>query len=241
MFFVRPFCFDFLNELKDIYEIITFTAGTKEYADNILNQLDFNRNIFQYRLYRQHTTIVGNNVYKDLSKLGRELSKTIIIDNLRENFKLQNNNGIFIKTWTSDVNDTQFKDIKKILKDIVKYQVNDVRIVIGEDVLALIDITELAQTFNLEKERLMGKLVVMPTDIDYDDTKIVVYDKKAFVEATRLYQYLVDMASYNTGSGYINHNLKTDRLYGYIPLNKVAVIDISKAIETSKQDVLVEA
>ena len=130
MFFVRPFCFDFLNELKDLYEIITFTAGTKEYADNILNQLDFNRNIFQYRLYRQHTTIVGNNVYKDLSKLGRELSKTIIIDNLRENFKLQNNNGIFIKTWTSDVNDTQFKDIKKILKDIVNYQVNDVRIVI---------------------------------------------------------------------------------------------------------------
>ena len=81
-------------------------------------------------MYRQHTTIVGNNVYKDLSKLGRELSKTIIIDNLRENFKLQNNNGIFIKTWTSDVNDTQFKDIKKILKDIVNYQVNDVRIVI---------------------------------------------------------------------------------------------------------------
>ncbi len=131
MFFVRPFCFDFLNELKDLYEIITFTAGTKEYADNILNQLDFNRNIFQYRLYRQHTTIVGNNVYKDLSKLGRELSKTIIIDNLRENFKLQNNNGIFIKTWTSDVNDTQLRDLKKILKAIVEFNVTDVKYIIS--------------------------------------------------------------------------------------------------------------
>ncbi len=30
MFFVRPFCFDFLNELNDLYEIITFIAGTKE-------------------------------------------------------------------------------------------------------------------------------------------------------------------------------------------------------------------
>ena len=121
------------------------------------------------------------------------------------------------------------------------YGVNaeDVRIVIGEDVLALIDITELAQVFNLEKEQLMGKLVVMPHDSEYDDTKIVVYDKKAFVEGTRLYQYLVDMAPYNTGSGYINHNLKTDKCFGYIPMRKVAVIDISKAIAASKEDVLV--
>ena len=130
MFFVRPFCFDFLNELNELYEIITFTAGTKDYADNILNQLDINGDIIKYRLYRQHTSIVGCNVYKDLSKIGRDLSKTIIIDNLRENFKMQPNNGIFIKTWTSDINDIQFRDLKKILKDIVNYNVNDVREII---------------------------------------------------------------------------------------------------------------
>ncbi len=130
MFFVRPFCFDFLNELNDLYEIITFTAGTKEYADMILNQLDINNNIFKYRLYRQHITILEYNVFKDLSKIGRDLSKTIIIDNLRENFKMHPNNGIFIKTWTSDINDIQFRDLKKILKDIVQYNVNDVREII---------------------------------------------------------------------------------------------------------------
>ena len=130
MFFVRPFCFDFLNELNDLYEIITFTAGTKEYADMILNQLDINNNIFKYRLYRQHITILEFNIFKDLSKIGRDLSKTIIIDNLRENFKMHPNNGIFIKTWTSDINDIQFRDLKKILKDIVQYNVNDVREII---------------------------------------------------------------------------------------------------------------
>ena len=130
MFFVRPFCFDFLNELNDLYEIITFTAGTKEYADMILNQLDINNNIFKYRLYRQHITISELNIFKDLDKIGRDLSKTIIIDNLKDNFKMHPNNGIFIKTWTSDINDIQLKDLKKILKDIVKYNVDDVREII---------------------------------------------------------------------------------------------------------------
>ena len=113
-----------------MYEIVTFTAGTKDYADGILNQLDKNGDIIKYRLYRQHTSISGCNVYKDLSKLGRDLSKTIIIDNLRENFKMQPNNGIFIKTWTSDVNDFQFRELKRILKDIFILNVSDVRVII---------------------------------------------------------------------------------------------------------------
>ena len=95
-----------------------------------MNILDIDNNIIKYRLYRQHTTILGCSIYKDLSKIGRDLSRVIIIDNLKENFRMQPNNGIFIKTWTNDINDIQFKDILKILKDIVLYNVNDVRTVI---------------------------------------------------------------------------------------------------------------
>ena len=130
MLFVRPHCFEFLNELNDLYEIVTFTAGTKDYADNILNMIDIDNRIIKYRLYRQHCTILGCSLYKDLSKIGRDLSKVIIIDNLKENFKLQPNNGIFIKTWTNDINDVQLKDLLAILKDIVSLKVNDVRTII---------------------------------------------------------------------------------------------------------------
>lgn len=132
MFFVRPYCFEFLNEINKYYEIVTFTAGTKDYADNILNLLDINDNLIKYRLYRQHTIIIGCNVFKDLTKLGRDLNRTIIIDNLKDNFKLQPNNGLFIKTWTSDVNDNQFQDLLNILKNIVLLDVKDVRPVIEE-------------------------------------------------------------------------------------------------------------
>ena len=154
MFFVRPYCFNFLRELNNIYEIITFTAGTKEYADNILNVLDMNNNIIKYRLYREHTTIIGCTIYKDLSKLGRDLSKVIIIDNLKENFKMQPNNGIFIKTWTNDINDIQLKDLLKILKDIVNHNVVDVRTIIqkiNEEVKISRNIIKPYSSINIEK------------------------------------------------------------------------------------------
>ena len=90
-----------------------------------MNILDIDNNIIKYRLYRQHTTILGCSIYKD--KIGRDLSRVIIIDNLKENFRMQPNNDIFIKNWTNDINDIQFKDILKILKDIVALDVHNVR------------------------------------------------------------------------------------------------------------------
>jgi len=130
MFFIRPYCFEFLNQLRQYYEIITFTAGTKEYADYILNLLDPNNELIKYRLYRQHVTILGCSVYKDLNKLGRDLSKVIIVDNMKDNFKMQPNNGLYVKTWINDINDHQFKDLMKILKDIVFFNAIDVRPII---------------------------------------------------------------------------------------------------------------
>jgi len=44
---------------------------------------------------------------KDLSRLGRPLEKTLIIDNLKENFSKQKANGIECATWTGSVSDRQ--------------------------------------------------------------------------------------------------------------------------------------
>lgn len=56
-----------------------------DYADWILDNVDRNGKI-SYRLYRQHSTPFEDYAMKDLTKLGRDLSKTMIIDNLAENF-----------------------------------------------------------------------------------------------------------------------------------------------------------
>ena len=129
-FLIRPFCIQFLEEMSKFYEIVIFTAALKDYADSILDLLDPNKKYINYRLYRQHTSISGVTFCKDLSKIGRFLGKTIIVDNLADNFKLQPNNGIHIWTWIDDMKDTQLNDLGKILKELVAKQPLDVRPII---------------------------------------------------------------------------------------------------------------
>lgn len=77
-----------------------------------------------HRLYRQHTSVCGLGFVKvifsifirDLSKIGRDGNKTIIIDNIPENFKLQPHNGLPIKTFIDDIKDTHLIDLLKILQ-----------------------------------------------------------------------------------------------------------------------------
>ena len=125
----RPNLYNFLNEMRQIFEMIIFTAGTSEYADPILNIIDKKKIIFDKILYRQHTIIMDNIFVKDLSKLGRDLSKVIIIDNMPQNFKLQKENGIFIKSFNGDnKKDSTLFDLIPILKKITENNENDVRV-----------------------------------------------------------------------------------------------------------------
>jgi TFIIF-interacting CTD phosphatase-like protein len=47
--------------------------------------------------------------------LGRDLAKTIIVDNISENFLLQPENGISIKSWYDDAQDDALSDLSKLL------------------------------------------------------------------------------------------------------------------------------
>ena len=71
--------------MAELYEVVVFTAAMQDYADWVLDSIDPQKMI-QYRLYRQHATPTNMVYIKDLSKLGRPLHKTIIVDNVAENF-----------------------------------------------------------------------------------------------------------------------------------------------------------
>ena len=132
MFLIRPYAKYFLEKLNNLFfEIVTFSAGTKEYCDKVLDILDINNNIIKYRLYRSHLSLRNiNNDVKDLSLLGRDLSKVIMIDNFSENYKLQQDNGLPINSWFGDTNDTSLRDLIPIMNYIVENNINDVRNVV---------------------------------------------------------------------------------------------------------------
>jgi hypothetical protein len=48
--------------------------------------------------------------------LGRNLSKTIIIDNIEENFSLTKSNGLVCNTWKDNINDKDLSYFMEILK-----------------------------------------------------------------------------------------------------------------------------
>ena len=117
---IRPYLYNFLNLIKEYYEIIIFTASTKIYADSILDAIEIQRGkYFNYRLYREHCSIIDNDYIKDISLIGRDISKVIIVDNMQQNFRSQKNNGILISSfWGEDNNDKALLKLGKILVSI---------------------------------------------------------------------------------------------------------------------------
>ena len=112
--------------MSQYFHLVIFTAGTEEYADWALSFLE-NQDLIGARLYRQHALPFNGFYVKDLSRIGTDLRKTIIVDNIMENFQLQPHNGIFIKTWIDASNDNCLFTLAPLMIKIVKQQVPDVR------------------------------------------------------------------------------------------------------------------
>ena len=124
---VRPGCSEFLAEVARYYEICIFTAALQDYADWAIDSIDHQKNVM-YRFYRQHTMPTGPVFIKDLSKLGRDLSRVIIVDNVAENFRLQPANGLFMKSWFDDMQDTCLGATAHLLREIALSKTSDVRV-----------------------------------------------------------------------------------------------------------------
>jgi CTD small phosphatase-like protein 2 len=113
---IRPGTFSFLEKVRKYYEIIIFSEAEQNYVDLAASSIEENKRYFDYKLYRQHATIENEEFIKDLNKIGRRLSNIIIVDNMPQNFRLQPENGIYIKPfWGKDNEDDVLFGLAKIL------------------------------------------------------------------------------------------------------------------------------
>ena len=123
----RPYLDSFLQKVREKYEIIVFTSGTQDYADPLEDAIEQDEKYFDARLYRQHTFACGKDIVKDISRIGRPLDKIIIVENMPQNYRLQKENGILIKSfYGEDIYDTALLSLGDILMRI-EHEFDDVR------------------------------------------------------------------------------------------------------------------
>ncbi|XVF87267.1 hypothetical protein PTKIN_Ptkin18bG0105400 [Pterospermum kingtungense] len=107
----RPGVDFFLEEISKKYEVVVFTAGLKQYASQVLDKVD-PKGLISYRLYRDSCKEVEGKFVKDLSEMGRDLGRVVIVDDNPNAYSLQPDNAVPIVPFVEDGED---RELEKLL------------------------------------------------------------------------------------------------------------------------------
>lgn len=132
---VRPHLEKFLKCMSQYFEVILFTASKRIYADKLADLLDPNGVYIHHRLFRKskkiiflkHWLFLGEHCHflsttgtyvKDLNILGRDLQRTVIVDNSPQSFGYHIDNGVPIDSWFEDQNDEELLKLIPFLEEL---------------------------------------------------------------------------------------------------------------------------
>ena len=124
---LRPYLLEFLEQVSIYYELVLFTTESEHYVEPIIKAIEQRRKYFDFIFYKENCIMIGNDYVKDLSRIGRPLDSTIIVDNVSQHFRFQKENGITIKSfWAKDPGDKALYNLIPILINIAEEEI-DVR------------------------------------------------------------------------------------------------------------------
>lgn len=119
----RPGVDAFIAKAVEAFEVVIYTASLKAYANPLIDRLiDDDSKVL--RLFRSSCRFMNGAYVKDLSRLGRDLRRVVIIDvrdiqNSPLSYSLQPENAIGISTWFCDPKDKDLEAIWNILEQLV--------------------------------------------------------------------------------------------------------------------------
>jgi Dullard-like phosphatase family protein len=120
----RPHVDTFLAAMGKLYEVVLFTASLSKYADPVTDLLDPAR-VCRHRLFREHCVFHRGSYVKDLSRIGRDLSQTIIVDNSPMSYLFHPGNAVPCRSWFDDRSDTELLELIPFFENMATVQ--DVR------------------------------------------------------------------------------------------------------------------
>ncbi|XP_051871511.1 CTD (carboxy-terminal domain, RNA polymerase II, polypeptide A) small phosphatase-like a isoform X3 [Pristis pectinata] len=115
----RPHVDLFLQKMGQLFECVLFTASLAKYADPVADLLD-RWGVFRARLFRESCVFHRGNYVKDLSRLGRDLSKVIIVDNSPASYIFHPENAVPVQSWFDDMSDTELYDLIPFFEGLSK-------------------------------------------------------------------------------------------------------------------------
>ena len=119
----RPYLFEFLNDMKEIFELILIASDSSNYEEQIIQNIQKGNKLFDYVLNRNHGINNVNSIIQDLISLNRNLKHFIIIDTSLNRFKVHKNNILLIKPFYGDIKND--KNILHLLGQLLRKIINE--------------------------------------------------------------------------------------------------------------------
>lgn len=114
----RPGTAELLRVLKDRCEVIVWTAGTREYALEVIRLIDTERAV-QHCIFRHPMWYKDEaNCVKDIRMLGRPREKVLFLDNTPEVFRANPGNSLLVKEYCAHPS-SETDDSLSIIADIL--------------------------------------------------------------------------------------------------------------------------
>ncbi|MEQ2181250.1 hypothetical protein GOODEAATRI_009494 [Goodea atripinnis] len=136
----RPYVDEFLRRMGEMFECVLFTASLAKvpkqilnlimtfftcqqvkccYADPVTDLLD-QGSVFRTRLFRESCVFHQGCYVKDLSRLGRDLNRTLILDNSPASYIFHPNNAIPVASWFDDADDAELFNLLPVFEELSK-------------------------------------------------------------------------------------------------------------------------